>query len=194
MSSGSRNYSDERKTGEISVSKFRHISMAAPDPQQRRTVQGNPGHFKMNNLFIMFEVKRGEVELLFHDTIHRFPAADMLVLVAATHMSQATPGERFECHRCRIMITGEKIPALVGESLPALQPESLCAEIHGAAMYEKHSLVRPLHGHRIEYRQERGVTKLFVPVRARRITPADNDPVKKGVIMVAKYGDEAEFP
>ena len=168
--------------------------MAAPILSNVGQSRGIRATSRMYNLFIMNEIKWGEVERLFHDTIHRFPAADMLVLVTATHVGQATLCECFECHRCRVMITGEKIPALVGKSLPALEPESLGAKIHGAAVNEKHTLVRPFHGHSIKYRQERGITELFMPISACRITPTDNEPVKEGMIVVAKYGNEAEFP
>jgi hypothetical protein len=92
------------------------------------------------------------------------------------------------------MITGEKISALVGETLPALQPECLGPEIQRAAMDEQHSLVNPFHRHRIKYREERGITELFVPVGTCRIAPADEDTVKEGMIMVTKDRDEAEFP
>ena len=150
MPSGSRNYADERETGEIGVGKFRHIPMATADSQQCRAVQGNPGYFKRYTIFIVNEVMGDEVELLFHDTVHRFPAADMLVLVTATHVGQAALRERFECHRCRIVVTGKKIPALVGEALPALQPERLGAELHGSAMDKQHPFLGPFHRHCIE--------------------------------------------
>jgi hypothetical protein len=192
--SGVREYTDERERREIRVGKFRYIPVAPPDSQQCRAVKGNPGHFKRYDRAILFQFKRCEIKPLFHNTIHRFPAADMLVLVTAAHMGQATLLERIECHRSGVMVSGKKIPALVGKPLPALQPEGLGSEIQGAAMHEKHSLIGPFHGHRIEYRQKRGIAELFMPVSTCRIAPADKDTVKKGVIVVAKYRYKAEFP
>ena len=189
-----RKYPDEREVREIRVGKFRHIAVAAPDPQEGGAVQRNPGHFKMQDRSLMVQVKGHEIEPLFHDPVHRFPAADMFVLVTAAHVGQAALRKRLERHRCRVMITGEEIPALVREALPALQPEGLGAEFQGAAVHEQHSLVHPFHRHGIEYREEGGIAELFMAVGACRIAPADKDPVKERMIVVAKHGDETEFP
>jgi hypothetical protein len=95
----------------------------------------------MNDLVSLFQIMRNEIKLLFHNTIYRFPAADMLVLVTAAHMCQATLRKHIKRHRRSVMVSGEKIPALVGEALPAFQPEGLVTKIQRAAVHEQHLLI-----------------------------------------------------
>jgi hypothetical protein len=92
------------------------------------------------------------------------------------------------------MVSGKKISTLVREPLPALEPESLGAQIQRAPMNEEHSFVSPFHRHCIEYREERGIAKLLVPVGTCGIAPADKNTMKIGVIMVAQHRDKTEFP
>ena len=89
------------------------------------------------------------------NSLRSLPAAGMFVLVAADHVRNPALLKSLECHGCRIMIPGERLPALVREALPALEGKDLGAKVKGPAMDKEHVVVHPFHGHAIEEGEER---------------------------------------
>jgi hypothetical protein len=138
---------DERECGVVRVGKLRVIAMTTAYPEQGRVVQGDAGNFQVLVTVLDLQWERYELKRVLDNTIHRLPAADKLVLVTADHMGEAALRERVECHLGRIVVPGEKIPALVREPLPAFQPECLVSEFQGTPVHEEHPVAHPFHGH-----------------------------------------------
>ena len=83
-------------------------------------------------IIIVCFCKRKKIQMVLNNTFCRFPAADILVLVSAAHMSEAAFFKRIKCHWCSIMITGKKITSFMREPLPAFEPECLFSQLKRA--------------------------------------------------------------
>jgi hypothetical protein len=116
------------------------------------------------------------------------------MLVTAAHVGETPLFERFKCHGCSIMEAGKKIAGLMRQALPALEPERLGSQFQRPAMDKEHPAVNPLHGHIVEDGEKGGIPELLVTVRACGIAPADQKPVKVGMVMVPEDGYEPVFP
>src|SRR5665647_2250143 len=76
-----------------------------------------------------------------------FPAADIMVLMTATHVLKTLRLQRFKCHGGGVMKPGKGISGIIREPLPALEAEGLVAQFKGAPMDTQHATMRPFHGH-----------------------------------------------
>ena len=168
--------------------------MAPAKAEKGRDIQRYGRNLKSGTLPCIPVLKRSELQLLLHNPVSCFPAADILVLVTAAHVGETPLFERFKCHGCGIMKAGKKITGLVRQALPALEPERLGAQFQRPAMDKEHPAVNPLHGHIIEDGEERGIPQLLVTVRACCIAPADKKTVEIGMVMVPEDRYEPVFP
>ena len=84
------------------------------------------------------------------------------------------------------METGKKITGLVRQALPAFEPESLGSQFQRAAMDKEHASINPLHRHIIEDGEKGGIPQLLVAVGACGITPAHEETMEIGMIMVSE--------
>jgi hypothetical protein len=168
--------------------------MAATKAEEGRNIQRYGRYLESGTLQPGSVLKRSEFQLLLHNPVSCFPAADILVLVTAAHMGEAPLFERIKCHGCGIMEAGKKITGLVRQTLPALEPERLIAQIQRPAMDKEHPAVNPFHGHGIEEGEERGIPQLLVAVGACSIAPAHEETVEVGMIMVPEDRYEPVLP
>lgn len=168
--------------------------MAATEPEKRRDIQRNGRNFHSRTLLPVLFLKRPEFQFLLHYPVSGFPAADILVLVAAAHVGKTPFFERFKCHGCGVMVAGKKIAGFMRQALPALEPKRLGSQFQRPAMDKEHPAIHPLHGHIVEDGKEGGIPELLVTVRACGIAPADQKPVKVGMVMVPEDGYEPVFP
>ena len=125
--------------------------MTAPDTEKGWNIERYPRNIERELAPLIFQQHWYEFELTAGQSRQGLPAADMLVLVTADHVGEPTLFERFECHGCRVVVAGKKIPGLMREALPAFEPQGLGTKIQRTAMDKQHSPVSPLHGHGIEY-------------------------------------------
>jgi hypothetical protein len=160
--------------------------MASAKAEKSRDIQGYARNFKPGTPRGIRVLNRSELQVLLHDSFRCFPAADILMLVTAAHVGEATLFKRFKCHCCGIMETGKKITGLMGQPLPAFEAERLVTEIQRPAMDKEHPMVDPLHRHIIEDGKEGGIPQLLVSIGACRITPADKKTMEIGMVVVAE--------
>ena len=168
--------------------------MTPVKPEDGRYIQRDRCHLESGTFSPFPVVKQSELKVLLHDPVGHFPAADVLMLVAAAHVGETPLFKRFKRHGCSIMIAGKKITGLVRQALPALEAERLRAQIQRTAMDKEHPVINPLHGHGVEDGEERGVPQLLMAVRACSIAPADEEAVEVCMVMVPENGDEAVLP
>jgi hypothetical protein len=165
--------------------------MAPAKAEKGRDIQRYGRNLKPGTLLSIPVLNRFKLQLLLHNPVSRFPAADILVLVTAAHVGQPPLFERVKRHSCGIMEAGKKITGLVRQALPALEPERLGAQFQRTAMDKEHPAINPLHGHTIEYGEKRGIPQLLVAVRACGIAPAHQETVEVSMVMVPKNGYKA---
>jgi hypothetical protein len=158
--------------------------MAPAEAEKGRDIQGYARNFKCGTIRCAPVLDRSELQLLLYYSFRCFPAADILVLVTAAHVSETALFKRFKCHLCSIMETGKKITGLMRQALPAFKAERLVTKIQRPAMDKKHSAIDPFHRHIIENGQKGGITQLLVSIGACRITPADKKSMEIGVVVV----------
>jgi hypothetical protein len=91
------------------------------------------------------------------------------------------------------VVPGKGVARFPPEPLPAFEPERGTAKFKGPTMRKEHAVIHPFHGHPVKNREKRRTAQLLVPVCARRITPANKQPVKERVIMVAHDRDQPEL-
>ena len=121
--------------------------MAPPKAKKRWDIKFHPGNFQLHPIQGVLSREGGKIKPVLHDPFSGFPAADILMLVPTTHMSEATLFQRLKCHRGRVVVAGEKITGFMGKPLPAFEPESLFPEFERAPVNKQHALVNPFHGH-----------------------------------------------
>jgi hypothetical protein len=158
--------------------------MAATKAKEGRDIQRYGCNLESGTLQPGYVLKRSELQLLLHDPVSCFPAADILMLVTAAHMGEAPLFESIKCHGGGIMEAGKKISGLVRKALPALEPECLSAQIQRPAMDKEHPAVNQFHRHGIKDGKERGIPQLLVAVSACSIAPAHEETMEVGMVMV----------
>jgi hypothetical protein len=168
--------------------------MASAETEKGRDIERYSRNLESETFLFIPVLERSELQLLLHNPVSRFPAADILVLVTAAHVDKTPLFERFECHGRGIMVAGKKITGLVRQALPALEPERFSTKFQRTTVDKEHSPVNPLHRHSVEYGEEGGIPQLLVTVRARSIAPAHQETMEIGMVMVTKDRYEPVFP
>lgn len=186
--------SDKKERCVIRVRELRHTPMAPPEAEKGGDIQRYGRNLQSGTLQCIPVFKRSELQLLLHNSINCFPAADILMLVAAAHVGETPFFERFKGHGCGIMEAGKKISGLVRKALPALETERLGAQFQRPAMDKEHPAVNPLHGHSNENGEKWGIPQLLVAVRACGIAPAHQKSIEVGMVMVPEDRYEPVLP
>jgi hypothetical protein len=124
--------------------------MAPAETEKGRDIQRYGRNLQPGTLQFLQVLKRFKLELLLHYPGRCFPAADILMLMAAAHVGETPLFKCFKRHGCGIMISGKKVTGLMRQALPAFEPESLGSQFQGSAMDKEHPAVNPFHRHVIE--------------------------------------------
>ncbi len=177
-------HADKKERCIIRIGELRHNSVTPADAKKGGNIQGHRCDLKAKNILLLPVPKGSELQVLLENAGRCFPAADILMLVAAAQVGETPFFELFESHFRGIMKAGKKITGLVRQALPALEPERLGAQLQRPAMDKEHATVNPLHGHSFEHGKKGGIAQLLVPVRACRIAPAHEESVQEGMVMV----------
>jgi hypothetical protein len=187
-------YADKKERCVIGVRELRHIPMAPAEAEKGWYIQRYSRNLDSGTLLCIPVFQGSELQVLLHYTVSSFPAADILVLVAAAHVGDPPLFECIKCHGGGIMESGKKITGLVRKALPALEPERLGSQFQRPAMDKEHPAVNPLHGHVIEDGEKWGIPQLFVAVCACGIASAYEETMEVSMVMVPEDRYETVFP